>query len=90
MAADVPGGLGTLQADLERRHPAPRWFQTLTWTSVRDELDEIVVHPAQGILGSDVQLRRQTLMATSMVFVIRELLSRLTVSLLMIGSDSRC
>jgi hypothetical protein len=77
MAALVGGGSDTLDTDLKSGHPRPRWFQSATWAQVKrametpDELENYV--------------HRRELVATSLVLVVRELLSRLSVSLGFIG-----
>ena len=83
LAKDVPGAMNTLQKDLETR-PAPRWFQSDTWELMKDRLQAIT--PATPGTADPLALKgEQTFQAVSVVFVVRELLSRLSFSLYLIG-----
>ena len=83
LAKDVSGALTTLQKDLEAR-PAPRWFQSDTWALLRDRLKAIT--PATSTTAYPIALKsEQTFQAVSVVLVVRELLSRLSFSVYLVG-----
>ena len=83
LAKEVLGALNTLQKDLETK-PAPRWFQSDTWELLKDRLKAITA-ATPGTADPLALKGEQTFQAVSVVFVVRELLSRLSFSLYLIG-----
>ncbi|MES1256375.1 MAG: hypothetical protein ABUS56_12235, partial [Acidobacteriota bacterium] len=77
MADLVEGASQTLDADLKSDRPRPRWFQSATWAQVG------LAMKTPGEIKNPAH--RRTLVATSLAMVVRELLSRLSVSLGFIG-----
>jgi hypothetical protein len=83
MAELVGGASHTLDADLKSERPRPRWFQSATWGEVTGAIKTLGKLENHRELENHVH--RRTLVATSLVMVVRELLSRLSVSLGFIG-----
>jgi hypothetical protein len=75
--------LCALQQDLEAK-PTPRWFQSVTWRLIQDRLATIAAGHA-GTSDSGEHACDDRFTAISVVLIVRELLSRLSFSLYLIG-----
>jgi len=80
LAGDIPGGFETLQADLRVR-PVKRWFRSDTWNAVNAEVARL----RSGGAGIGAGERARRISAIKVVFVVRELLSRLSFNVLTMG-----
>jgi len=81
LAAELPGGLATLQQDLDQK-PWKRWFESHTWRSAEAEVARLSAASSTSA-GPGVHARR--LAAFKVVLVVRELLSRLSFNVLTMG-----